>query len=211
VVALMGMPTTWIGRAACALGTAAALAAALPSTAAAASATLRDGNDTVGPLDVRSVTVSHGRTGPVSFAITTYGRWHTGLLRPGRGAILIFLDTRGTPAYDRYAFVSEAHGSLRAAVKTIRGRTVGRATAARTSRRSAVVTLRRGLLGSRGGFGYAVFAIVQARSGPCAGDCVDAVPDHGPAHVDLGARADVSFAPDAAFLRAKFGALALAG
>jgi hypothetical protein len=193
----MGMGTTGMSRAACALGTAAALAGALPSTAsAAAAATLRDGNDTVGPLDVRSVTERHGPIGPVSFAITTYGPWRARQLDLNRGrGILIFLDTGGTPAFDRYALVSYSHGSLHARVHTIRGRLIGRGTATRSSRRSLTVTLRRRLIGARGpGFGYGVFTVFQTAGGACGSGCVDAVPNRRVARADLTAPT-VTFGP----------------
>jgi hypothetical protein len=167
-----------------ALVAAGAVAATAPAVARAA--TVTDGNDSRGALDVRSVTAQHDAIGPVTHTITMYDPWRSRLLGIHReSAIFIGFDVAGGPRIDRFAEVFFYRGKLRVDVFTRAGRFLGTGTVTRLSRRSIAVQIRRRLLGRPAGYRWSVVTLLSTRTGPCRSGCVDSAPNRGTAVHDL--------------------------
>jgi len=174
----------------------AALGMAAPAVAGAA--TLHDGNDSRGVLDVRSVTQEHAATGPVTHTITMYDPWRGRLLGVHRGsAIFITFDTRPGGGFERFAAVFFARGSLHAGVYTRAGRFLGFGTVTRVSSRAIRIQVGRRLLGKPLGYRWSVLTLLSTRTGACRSGCVDKAPNRGSALHDLTAPAGSLPAPPA--------------
>lgn len=102
-----------------ALVTALAVAVALPPPASARSATVRDGNDTKGPLDVRRVYHLGGRR-PM-WKISTGSNW-TARRVFERGFVLVYLDTFGPRDSDYYALLWSNRARMRGTLVRDRSR-----------------------------------------------------------------------------------------
>jgi len=168
---------------AAAFGVIVAVALAMPGLARASAIT--DPDDVNGKLDIAGVTQEHAATGPVVHTITTYGPWRSRVLGGNHMSYFVLeIDTTGNARPERFAIVYRAHGVLRVAVATRRGRLLGFGTATRASLRSVSVSIPRKLLGKPHGYHWKLFSVYVA-PGACRMGCVDRAPNSGQVLHDL--------------------------
>jgi hypothetical protein len=166
-----------------AFGVVVAVAVAMPGLARAS--TITDPDDVHGKLDVAAVTQEHAATGPVVHTITTYGPWRSRVLGGNHQSYFVLeIDTTGNARPERFAIVYRAHGVLRVAVATRRGRLLGFAVATRANLRSVRVSIPRKLLGKPNGYHWKLFS-VYVGPGACRMGCVDRAPNSGQVLHDL--------------------------
>ena len=156
---------------------AAGVGLSLTGTAQANVLTRIDGNDTRGPLDIRSA--SHGHAGnAVTHTIRTFAPWSRALLGPRTpNAFLLFVGTDRDPAPERVVLIFSSGGRMVALVLRPNGALVGRATASKPNGRTVRVSIPRARLGSPAGYRWQAFSVFETRRGTCANGCVDRVPN----------------------------------
>jgi hypothetical protein len=170
---------------AAAFGVIVAVALAMPGMARASS--IADPDDVNGKLDVASVSQDHGATGPVTHTITTYGPWRSRVLGGSHMSYFVLeIDTAGNAQPERFAIVYRAHGVMRVAVTTRRGRLLGFGVATRANLRSVTLSIPRKLLGKPNGHHWKLYSVYVA-PGACRTGCVDRAPNSGQALHDLAA------------------------
>jgi hypothetical protein len=166
-----------------AFGIIVAVALAVPGVARASA--ISDPDDVHGKLDIVGVTQEHAATGPVVHTITTYGPWRSPAIGLRRNSFfLIAFDTAGGTRAERFAVVYRAHGILRVAVLTRKGRQLGFGTATRANLRSIRVSVPRKLLGQPNGYRWRLFSVYSGPGG-CRAGCVDRTPNSGEVLHDL--------------------------
>ncbi len=158
-----------------------ALAVAVPVLASARHLSVRDPNDTRGPLDVRRVEVV-GLNRP-RFQVFTFRRWTTGDIYD-RGFVLVYFDTFGGERFDYYALVRSVGDEMKGTLFRDRARKSDvRVSWLRTFRTtkdsvSVRVPLRKMRFGrTRVHFVWSVQTLMS--SGRCRRVCFDRVPDRG--------------------------------
>lgn len=156
---------------------AAGVGLSLTGTAQANVLTRIDGNDTRGPLDIRSA--SHGHAGnAVTHTIRTFGTWSRAVLGPRTpNAFLLFVGTDGDPAPERVVLIFSSGGRMIARVFRPNGTLVGGAAASKPNGRTVRVSILRARLGSPAGYRWQAFSYFETRRGTCANGCVDRVPN----------------------------------
>lgn len=154
---------------------------AVPVASASAHGDVRkDGNDTRGPLDLRSAAVGHKGPRSVTHTLTTFTSWKPKLLRNGSYFALAF-DTDDNPAdFERCAFAFY-QGGLRGQLSNCGRRKVGKVDVRKTGPRSVEFTVGLGkLLGpGAGDYRWEAFSFYRNAHG-CAKACSDSVPNHPP-------------------------------
>jgi hypothetical protein len=159
------------------LAVAAALSALFVAEAAqAGTATISDGNDTPGILDISSV--SHGHSaGKVSHTIRTFANWPIGLLGPSTPNFFsLEISTDGDRAPERFVLIFSSGGHMIAGVADTNQQFVGSASASRPNRHTVRVTIRPELLGDPTGYRWQALSFYEA-SGGCGGGCFDKAPN----------------------------------
>jgi hypothetical protein len=138
--------------------------------------TRSDGNDTRGPLDIRSA--SHGHAGnAVTHTIRTFGPWSKGVLGPRTpNAFLLFVGTDRDPAPERVVLIFSSGGRMVALVLRPNGALIGRATASKPNGRTVRVSIPRARLGSPAGYRWQAFSYFESGR-TCPNGCVDRVPN----------------------------------
>ena len=152
----------------------------VPAAASAHEDVRRDGNDTRGPLDLRSAAVGHQGDGSVTHMLTTFASWKPKLLRSGSYFAIAF-DTDNDPSdFERCAFALYSDG-LRGQLSNCGRRKVGNVDVRKPGPRSVELTLGLGrLLGPAGGdYHWAAFSFFRNDHG-CAKACSDSTPNHAP-------------------------------
>ncbi|HWM13155.1 MAG TPA: hypothetical protein VNO56_01600 [Gaiellaceae bacterium] len=149
----------------------------LTGTAQANVVTRPDGNDTSGPLDIRSA--SHGHAGTaVTHTIRTFGTWSRAVVGPGTpNAFLLFVSTDADPAAERVVLVFASASRMVALVLRPNGALVGRASATKPTGRTVRVSIPRARLGSPAGYRWQAFSYFERGSGTCSNGCLDRVPN----------------------------------
>jgi hypothetical protein len=156
---------------------AAGVGLSLTGTAQANVLTRIDGNDTRGPLDIRSA--SHGHAGnAVTHTIRTFSPWSRALLGPRTpNAFLLVVGTDRDPAPERVVLIFSSGGRMIARVLRPNGTLVGGAAASKPNGRTVRVSILRARLGSPAGYRWQAFSVFESRGGTCANGCVDRVPN----------------------------------
>jgi hypothetical protein len=156
--------------------------AALPLLARANHQPADDGNDTRGPLDVRTVQVKGTRAKP-KWRVTTFGRWGPETIWD-KGYGLVRLDAFGDEHYDHYALVRSNGFALQASLWRDRRRKddvrVVKLHVARTNKRSFTVRVplrRLNIPDARLFYRWYVQTIVVTSA--CPRSCFDRAPDDG--------------------------------
>ena len=153
----------------------------VPAATATAHTDLRkDGNDTRGPLDLRSAGVGHKGSGSVTHSLTTFGSWKPKLLRSGSYFAVAFDTDDDASDFERCAFAFY-QGGLRGQLSNCGRRKVGKVDVRKTGPRSVELTIGLGkLLGPGGGdYRWEAFSFYRNDHG-CAKACSDSVPNHPP-------------------------------
>lgn len=141
-----------------------------------------DGNDTRGPLDVRTVQVKGTRSKP-KWRVTTYGRWGPRSIWD-KGYGLVYFDSFGDEHFDHYALVRSNGFALEATLWRDRKRRddvrVGKLHVARTDKRSFTVRVplrRLDIPQARLVYRWYAQTIVVTRD--CPRTCFDRAPNDG--------------------------------
>lgn len=142
----------------------------------------QDGNDTRGPLDLRSLRVSHiGRwTDRIQFA--TFGRVRNTQIDGDRGEFEIGIDLKGDTGYEYILHVRSGGGRIRGVLyRTSTNRVVdGSVPAARINGKAFRVDIELRTLRRPTSYAFGLFGIF--RGSPCsdAHPCIDGIPDRFP-------------------------------
>jgi hypothetical protein len=169
-----------LGRRGLRLGLAAALAVLSAFFAAevahAGTATISDGNDTPGPLDISSA--SHGHSGgKVTHTIRTFANWPIGLLGPSTPNFFsLEISTDGDRAPERFVLIFSSGGRMIAGVASANQQFLGSANASRPNRHTVRVAIRPELLGDPAGYRWQALSFYEG-SGGCRGGCFDKAPN----------------------------------
>jgi hypothetical protein len=160
MIARVGAPLV----AACAL----TCALAFPALAHSHDQRIKDGNDTVGALDIGATSVGHSRKS-VKHTIATLGRWRTSVIRIDRSPLnylAVGFDLKGDASFERFVIFVSVNGgqSLRAFWITPRGRILRHFRADRPNKRSVSARIPREYLTEGGGYSWAALSVFH-RSG----------------------------------------------
>jgi hypothetical protein len=153
----------------------------VPAATASAHEDLRkDGNDTRGPLDLRSAAVGHKGAGSVTHTLTTFTSWKPKLLRNGSYFALAFDTDDNAADFERCAFAFH-QGGWRGQLSNCGRRKVGKVDVRKTGPKSVEFTIGLGkLLGpGDGDYHWEAFSFYRNAHG-CAKACSDSVPNHPP-------------------------------
>jgi hypothetical protein len=153
----------------------------LPPTPVSAHAmTTNDGNDTAGPLDLQSVTVTHDALN-AKFRFKTFTAWPKTALR-GDSYLLILIDRDENQIADRCLFIYYYGGALRGARTNCGRRNLGVQPVSKPSGTTATITTGITTLGGTHLWAAGSF-FAEAR--PCLRGCFDSVPNRVPILHDL--------------------------
>jgi hypothetical protein len=149
---------------------------ASPQLALGGTSTVQDPNDRPGPLDIRSV--SQGHAGErVKHTIRTFGHWSKALLGPDTpNFFALQVSTDSDPRPERIVVIFSTPGRMVAGVFRPGGDFVGRATASHPNGHTAVVVIRRALLGNPAGYRWQAASSFRGNS-TCRGGCIDRAPN----------------------------------
>lgn len=141
----------------------------------------RDGNDTKGALDLRSLKLTRGKRKD-SLVWSTIGRVANAQLNPKDGNFAVGFDTNDDKRYDYFQYLFFAAGRLRGLLVNIKtGRVVTRAVpTARVNARTFRQALLPAKIASPGTYRFALFSYAQAA--PCSKKkpCIDGIPNRFP-------------------------------
>ena len=139
--------------------------------------TRSDGNDTRGPLDIRSA--SHGHAGSlVTHTIRTFAPWSKAVVGPRTpNAFAVFVSTDGDAAPERIVLAFSSGGRMVALVVRPNGSLIGRAAAVKPNGRTVRMSIPRARLGSPAGYRWQAFSYFETGTGRCANGCLDRVPN----------------------------------
>jgi hypothetical protein len=159
------------------IGLVAALAAQLlvlsTGHAVAHTETISDGNDTRGPLDIRSATVSHIHGTEVDHHIETFGDWSVGTLGNDSFFVIVF-DTSGThKTFERCAFAFQTRKRLRGSLTNCGSRYITSIDVSKEGGSGVDIKVPYTRLGDS----YRWAAESVYAGGSCAHPCVDVVPN----------------------------------
>jgi hypothetical protein len=152
--------------------TAVALLALVGAEAArAGGATVSDGNDTRGRLDIKSVSEGHSGA-KITHTIKTFSRWPKSLLdEQHSNSFLMLINTDRDRVIERFVFIITTRGRLAAGVLTSNGNFLGRADVSRPDQRSVRVKISKSRLGNPPSYRWQGFSSFQG--GGCNSGCVD--------------------------------------
>jgi hypothetical protein len=152
--------------------TAVALLALVGAEAArAGGATVSDGNDTRGRLDIKSVSQGHSGA-KITHTIRTFSRWPKSLLdEQHSNSFLMLINTDRDRVIERFVFIITTRGRLAAGVLTSNGNFLGRADVSRPDQRSVRVKISKSRLGNPPSYRWQGFSSFQG--GGCHSGCVD--------------------------------------
>jgi hypothetical protein len=139
--------------------------------------TVRDGDDTRGPLDLRSAEHAHdGDT--LVHRLVTRGTWSARQLK-GDNFFLIGFNTEGSSDFDRCVFAFGVRSRLRAVMTNCGRRALADVATSHPSGRVLSVALDPSLLGDVAGYTWGAFSSFEDGR-ECAAGCVDAAPNRPP-------------------------------
>jgi hypothetical protein len=131
-----------------------------PALALAHSETVRDGNDRPGPLDIRTVSLSHARDS-IRYTINMFSPWRTSVISEERtplNYVAVGFDLRGDSSFERFAILLERKGGLRGFFIAPGRRILRPLASSRPNRRSVSVLVPRDLLDDPGTYYWAALS-----------------------------------------------------
>jgi hypothetical protein len=134
-------------------------------------ATVSDGNDTRGRLEIKSVSQGHSGA-KITHTIRTFSRWPKSLLdEQHSNSFLMLINTDRDRVIERFVFIITTRGRLAAGVLTSSGNFLGRADVSRPDQRSVRVKFSKSRLGNPPSYRWQGFSSFQG--GGCNSGCVD--------------------------------------
>jgi hypothetical protein len=140
----------------------------------------RDGNDTKGVLDLRSMRITRG-DGFDLVRIETIGRFSDAQIDVERGNFAVLIDIDDDRTYDYGLYVFTVRNRLRGVLaKVPSGRFIDRAAVKRLNARTITAEIQRNRIKSPGTYRFAVFGV--STDAPCTArkPCIDTIPNRFP-------------------------------